>query len=56
MKKLGWIGQLDFVDSQTGWAVAQACPDADCFTRLVALVNTADGGGRWSEIKPEAVP
>jgi photosystem II stability/assembly factor-like uncharacterized protein len=56
VKKLGWIGQLDFVDARTGWAVAQACPDADCFTRLMALVTTADGGGRWSELKPQAAP
>lgn len=56
VKKLGWIGQLDFVDAQTGWAVAQACPDADCFTRLMALVKTEDAGGTWSELKPEVAP
>jgi photosystem II stability/assembly factor-like uncharacterized protein len=49
LKKLGWMGQLDFVDAQTGWAVARA-GDA------VALVRTTDGGSKWVEIKPQIAP
>jgi photosystem II stability/assembly factor-like uncharacterized protein len=49
VKKLGWVGQLDFVDTQTGWAVAHS-GDA------VALVMTTDGGGKWKEIKPVTAP
>jgi photosystem II stability/assembly factor-like uncharacterized protein len=49
VKKLGWIGQLQFIDANTGWAIAQA-------TDATALVMTTDGGGKWKELKPVIAP
>ncbi len=49
VKKLTWVGTLDFVDAQTGWAIAKA-------GEAVALVSTSDGGNKWIEIKPQVAP
>ena len=40
-----WDGQFSFIDSQNGWAVVRANGE-------VGLVQTTNGGNRWSEIKP----
>ncbi len=42
---LGWQGEPDFVDGQSGWVVALSSSAA-------ALVHTGDGGVTWREIKP----
>lgn len=41
-----WQGQFDFVDAQTGWAVARSGDQ-------LALVNTTDGGATWAELHPK---
>jgi photosystem II stability/assembly factor-like uncharacterized protein len=46
LKELNWRGQLNFVDEQTGWAVAQAGEE-------VALVQTTDGGKSWQIDRPQ---
>jgi photosystem II stability/assembly factor-like uncharacterized protein len=49
LKKLAWLGELDFVDAQTGWAVAR-------IGEAIALVKTTNGGGKWNEIKAVSAP
>jgi photosystem II stability/assembly factor-like uncharacterized protein len=49
LRQLNWTGPLDFVDGQTGWAIAQA-GDAK------ALVHTTDGGRTWQLITPQIAP
>lgn len=49
VKQLSWTGPLDFVDAQTGWAVAQA-------GEARALVKTTDGGRTWQVITPQVAP
>ena len=49
LKQLSWTGPMDFVDAQTGWAIAHA-------GEAVALVKTVDGGQKWNEIKPVTAP
>ncbi len=46
VKTVNWDGQFSFVDPQNGWAVARSS-DGE-----VALVQTVNGGGTWSVIKP----
>lgn len=45
LKQLTWAGPLDFVDAQTGWAIAQA-------GEAKALVQTTDGGRTWQVLTP----
>jgi photosystem II stability/assembly factor-like uncharacterized protein len=50
IKRVAWeIAQFDFVDGQTGWAVASSGNQS-------ALVHTTDGGLTWEEIKPVLAP
>ncbi len=49
LKELNWRGQLNFVDEQTGWAVAQS-------GEAVALVQTTDGGQSWQIVQPQIAP
>jgi photosystem II stability/assembly factor-like uncharacterized protein len=49
LKQLNWGGQVDFVDAQTGWAVAKTL-------EATALVQTKDGGLKWSLMTPKAAP
>lgn len=46
VKSVTWDGQFDFIDPQTGWAVAQSGGD-------IALVKTQDGGAKWSILEVE---
>jgi photosystem II stability/assembly factor-like uncharacterized protein len=45
VKTVNWNGQFSFIDPQQGWAVARSSGE-------VALVQTTNGGGTWSVIKP----
>ena len=49
VKQLNWTGPLDFVDAQTGWAVARA-------GEALALVQTTDGGRTWTVVTPQVAP
>jgi photosystem II stability/assembly factor-like uncharacterized protein len=42
---LGGEGQPDFIDQTTGWMVAKAGVS-------ISLVQTADGGATWTQLKP----
>lgn len=44
-----WDGQFSFVDDRHGWAVARN-------EQEIALVQTEDGGARWSILKPVTAP
>jgi photosystem II stability/assembly factor-like uncharacterized protein len=58
LKRTGWNDvQLDFLDAQTGWAVA--CSDAwYCYQddAIHALVRTTDGGQTWQILQPQIAP
>ena len=59
VKGTGWTDvQLDFLDAQTGWAVASACSDERCdsYPYITQLVKTTDGGQTWQAIEPQLVP
>ena len=45
LKQLAWTGQINFVDPNNGWAVAQS-------DQAIALVKTADGGRTWQALDP----
>jgi photosystem II stability/assembly factor-like uncharacterized protein len=49
VKKVNWNGQVDFVDAQTGWAVAKS-------DQASALVSTSDGGQKWNLVTPQVAP
>ena len=49
MAEVDWYGQPDFVDEQTGWAIAHA---ADAST----LVASTDGGATWETVSPVIGP
>ncbi|MBP7693522.1 MAG: hypothetical protein KA764_16485 [Anaerolineales bacterium] len=49
VNQLSWTGPLDFVDAQTGWAVARSGDS-------LALVQTTDGGRTWTVITPRIAP
>jgi photosystem II stability/assembly factor-like uncharacterized protein len=44
-----WSGIFNFINDQTGWAVAQA-------SDALALVVTTNGGQKWSLLKPQIAP
>jgi photosystem II stability/assembly factor-like uncharacterized protein len=46
---VSWDGQFSFVDERHGWAVARNEDE-------IALVQTQDGGARWSILKPVSGP
>jgi photosystem II stability/assembly factor-like uncharacterized protein len=57
LKRTGWTdAQLDFLDAQTGWALA--CTNADCYRvdARHALVKTTDGGQTWQILQPQITP
>jgi len=59
LQRTGWTdAQLDFVDAQTGWAVAEACTDADCnqFPYAKMLAKTTDSGHTWQTLQPQIAP
>ena len=43
VKELAWTGLLDFIDPQTGWAVAQA-------DQAISFLKTTDGGHTWQAV------
>ena len=49
MAMVAWYGQLDFIDANNGWAVANSS-DAS------ALVHTIDAGTTWEELTPTIAP
>ena len=44
-----WSGSFNFVNDQTGWAIAQA-------GEALALVATTDGGQKWQLLQPQIGP
>jgi photosystem II stability/assembly factor-like uncharacterized protein len=44
-----WTGTPDFINSLTGWVIAQ-------HNQVTAFVHSVDGGRTWSEIKPVIGP
>ncbi len=48
VKGVNWDGQFSFVNENLAWAVARAEDE-------IALVHTTDGGGTFSEIKPQVI-
>jgi len=61
LKRTQWAyAQLNFLDAQSGWAVAFACSDADCIEyeydsglAETALLRTIDAGRTWELIEPQ---
>ncbi len=49
VKQLAWTGQINFVDPNIGWAVAQ-------IDQATSLVKTADGGRTWQAVNPMIAP
>jgi photosystem II stability/assembly factor-like uncharacterized protein len=49
VRSVNWRGQFNFVDEQTGWAVAQS-------EEGLALVFTTDGANRWQVAAPQITP
>jgi photosystem II stability/assembly factor-like uncharacterized protein len=45
LAQVNWIGQMDFINLDLGWAVSRAGVS-------MALVKTSSGGKLWEEIKP----
>jgi photosystem II stability/assembly factor-like uncharacterized protein len=43
IKTMGWDGDLEFVNEETGWAIAKSGD-------TTALVHTIDGGRTWQEL------
>lgn len=59
VKSTGWTDvQLDFLDPETGWAVATSCAHANCGRdeQVRALVKTVDGGRTWQLVQPALAP
>jgi photosystem II stability/assembly factor-like uncharacterized protein len=57
VKRTGWMNAwLEFVDEDTGWAVA--CAEWHCYQydAVRALVKTTDGGRSWQLIEPQLAP
>jgi photosystem II stability/assembly factor-like uncharacterized protein len=60
VKDVAWIGQLEFVNAQEGWAIALEPPERGVSSnrfiiepmRPSALLHTTDGGRTWQEIVP----
>ncbi len=48
VKGVNWDGQFSLVNENLAWAVARAEEE-------IALVHTTDGGGTFSEIKPQVI-
>jgi len=48
IREVSWDGQFSFVDENLAWAVARAEEE-------IALVHTADGASKFSEIKPQVI-
>jgi photosystem II stability/assembly factor-like uncharacterized protein len=46
---VSWTAQFDFVDVNTGWAIARS-------DTQMALVKSIDGGARWSMLTPTILP
>lgn len=49
MTETAWQGRADFVDSETGWVIAQSA-------QKLALVKTINGGTTWEALTPRIVP
>jgi photosystem II stability/assembly factor-like uncharacterized protein len=57
IKRTGWFDVVfNFIDDQTGWAVA--CTETRChnFDAVYALVKTTDGGRTWQTLEPHLAP
>ena len=48
ISNVSWTAQFDFVDANTGWAIARS-------DNQMALVKSVDGGTRWSILIPTVI-